>query len=187
MVSTMEAVEILKEAKKVESGINQENIGFFKGKIKNLHNELHGKKLGASFYRPVKNTTTGNLMMEHVATVGVPAPNTGWSVSGTSAVATYGVGALGTIALFSAATDFEKAQSGGAEANNTQRNRALGKLAVAVGCFALLAPGNYAYPFKTGSIKPTDSTNNMKMFGSRGLGSFYRIYDEAETRSGPVF
>ena len=35
MVSTMEAVEILKEAKAVERGINQENIGFFKGKIKN--------------------------------------------------------------------------------------------------------------------------------------------------------
>ena len=120
--------------------------------------------------------------MEHVATVGVPAPNTGWSVSGTSAVATYGVGALGTIALFSAATDFEKAQSGGAEANSTQRNRALGKLAVAVGCFALLAPGNYAYPF-SGSSKP----KSVGFFGSRGLGSFYRIYDEAETRSGPVF
>ena len=176
MVSTMEAAEILKEAKAVERG--------------------HGEKLGASFYRPVKNTTTGNLMMEHVATVGVPAPNTGWSVSGTSAVATYGVGALGTIALFSAATDFEKAQSGGAEANNTQRNRALGKLAVAVGCFALLAPGNYAYvnPFG-GSSEPTvrtvanASANTAKntLFGSRGLGSFYRIYDEAETRSGPVF
>ena len=170
MVSTIEAAEILKEAKVAE-----------------------GRKLGASFYRPVKDTTTGNLMMEHVATVGVPAANTGWGVSGTSAVATYGIGALGTIALFSAATDFEKAQSGGAEANNTQRNRALGKLAVAVGCFALLAPGNYQYPFKTGSSgptgssKPEDSTNAIGMFGSRGLGSFYRIYDEAETRSGPVF
>ncbi len=171
MVSTIEAAEILKEAKVAE-----------------------GRKLGASFYRPVKDTTTGNLMMEHVATVGVPAPNTGWSVSGTSAVATYGVGALGTIALFSAATDFEKAQSGGADANEVQRNRALFKLAAAVGCFALLAPGNYAYPFKTGSSKPTGSTNRRDpivhdggMFGSRGLGSFYRIYDEAETRSGPVF
>ena len=151
MVSTMEAVEILKEAKVAE-----------------------GKKLGASFYTPVKDTTTGNMMMEHVATVGVPAANTGWGVSGTSAVATYGVGALGTIALFSAATDFEKAQSGGAAANATQRNRALLKLAGAVGCFALLAPGNYRYPFT----------------GARAyapLGSFYRIYDEAETRSGPVF
>lgn len=153
MVSTIEAAEILKEAKVAE-----------------------GRKLGASFYRPVKDTTTGNLMMEHVATVGVPAANTGWGVSGTSAVATYGIGALGTIALFSAATDFEKAQNGGAAANATQRNRGLFKFAGAVACFALLAPGNYRYPF-TGT----------RAEEAPRLGSFYRIYDEAETRSGPVF
>ena len=48
MVSTNEAMAIVKEARGVE------------------------RNLGASWYRPVKNTATGNNVMEHVLTVGMP-------------------------------------------------------------------------------------------------------------------
>ena len=152
MVSTMEAIEIMKEAKNVERSLNQNDIGWFKGKVKNLHNELHGRKpMGSSFYRPVKNTATGNNVMEHVLTIGMPGANTGWSVSQNNALASLGIGALGTTSLALAFTNFEKSQNGGAAANKKQRRRALAQLVFGGACFALLSPGTYQWPIQ-GSV-----------------------------------
>ena len=124
MVSTNEAMAILKEAQGVE------------------------RNLGASWYRPVKNTATGNNVMEHVLTVGMPGANTGWSVSQNNALASLGIGALGTTSLALAFTNFEKSQNGGAEANKRQRKRALGQLIGAGICFAILSPGTYQWPLQ---------------------------------------
>jgi hypothetical protein len=148
----MEAIEIMKEAKNVERSLNQNDIGWFKRKAKNLHNELHGRKpMGSSFYRPVKNTATGNNVMEHVLTIGMPGANTGWSVSQNNALASFGIGALGTTSLALAFTNFEKSQNGGAAANKKQRRRALGQLIGAGICFAILSPGTYQWPIQGSS------------------------------------
>ena len=127
MVSTNEAMAILKEARGVE------------------------RNLGSSWYRPVKNTATGNNVMEHVLTIGMPGPNTGWSVSQNNALISLGIGALGTTSLALAFTNFEKSQNGGAEANKTQRLRALGQLIGAGICFGILSPGTYQWPIRGSS------------------------------------
>ena len=89
--------------------------------------------------------------MEHVLTIGMPGPNTGWSVSQNNALISLGIGALGTTSLALAFTNFEKSQNGGAEANKTQRFRALGQLIGAGICFGILSPGTYQWPIRGSS------------------------------------
>lgn len=134
MVSMNEATAILKEARGVERG------------------------MGTSFYRPVKNTATGNNLMEHVLTIGMPGPDTGWPVSTNNAIASLGIGALGTTSLALAFTNFEKSQSGGEEANKTQRSRALKQLVFSGICFAILSPQTVPWPLGGGQTGASDPT-----------------------------
>lgn len=146
MVSTNETMAILKEAKSVERG------------------------MGTSFYRPVTNTSTGNNVMEHVLTVGMPGAGTGWPVSTNNALVSLGIGAIGTTSLALAFTNFEKSQNGGEAANKRQRKRALIQLIGSIGCFALLSPQTVPWPLGTVQVggpsgQDTGSSNRSENIG----------------------
>ena len=103
-------------------------------------------QMGSSFYTPVKNTRTGNNVMKHVVSVGMPAPNTGWGVDSGNAALSMLVGFVGAAGAFGAGRSFLKSQDGGEKANAKQRRRALMQGAVSLGAFALLSPVTYRWP-----------------------------------------
>jgi hypothetical protein len=123
MVSTNEAMNIIREAKGVE------------------------RSLGSSLYQTVTDTQTGENAMKHILTIGMPAPNTGWGVDDKNAIMTLIIGAVGAGSLFSSGRNFLKSQDGGKDANAKQRNRALVQLVVAAGSFGLLSPAAIPSPF----------------------------------------
>lgn len=125
MVSTNQAIKIIKEAKGVE------------------------RSLGSSWYKPVTNTVTGNNVMQHIITVGMPAPNTGWGVDSNNALVSLGVGVVGTSLAFASGRSFLKSQDGGEEANKRQRRRGLLQAFGALASFAILSPMSYQYPFES--------------------------------------
>lgn len=122
MVSTSEAMSIIREAKGVE------------------------RSLGTSFYSTVTDTTTGQSKMRHEITIGMPAPNTGWGVSDSNALTTLIVGAIGAVSIFSSGRNFLLSQQGSsAKANKKQRTRALALLGIGTASFGLLSPGLVPY------------------------------------------
>jgi hypothetical protein len=139
MVSTNQAMSIIREAKGVE------------------------RKLGASWFTPVTNTATGDNLMKHVITVGMPGPNTGWGVDSTNAALSMLVGTVGAISAFGAGRNFLKSQDGGEDANKKQRRRALFQTAIAASAFGILSPATYQYPFKsnTGSTPRQEGTRDV--------------------------
>ena len=125
MVSTNQAMSIIREAKGVE------------------------RNLGSSWFTPVTNSVTGDNAMKHVITVGMPAPDTGWGVDSTNAVLSILVGSVGAVSAFGAGRNFYKSQDGGEDANKKQRRRAVLQTVIAVASFGILSPGTYRYPFGT--------------------------------------
>ena len=136
MVSTNQAIKIIKEAKGVE------------------------RNLGASWYTPVTNTVTGNNVMKHVLTVGMPAPNTGWGVDSTNALVSLGVGFVGTGLAFASGRNFLKSQDGGSKANAKHRKRAAFQAVGALAAMAVLSPMGWNASLLTG--RPAGSTGTEK-------------------------